>query len=419
MRTYNSYYGTSTASPAYSDGDIARVINNTNTDNLNWGMEQVNDSLRYLTTKYFWNEQSVTLVTKPNVQFYPLPAQLKKLVNVTVTIGNVIWQPRECTSRQFWDALNVVQFQQEYPYYYFIWGGQLGIWPVPSNGGDLITINYKSRIVDLTMPDVTNTTTGYTISVSNGSTTLLATGSGTTPFLNWMAQAPSSSTTVGSVTEATSSTVVAYTTIGDPTHPIKDGAKINFSDVASYTGISAGTDYYVGNVSGTAFSLYTDYNLSSIVSISGSGTADFVAFADEISAPTGSASSIRIPFTNNNATCGDNQWYPIARVINGTTAYLSMPYQGQSVSGASFTIGQVPLLMEDYQDLPLYRMAYLYYTTRLPNADRATLYKNLYDEGVKRLEEEFANKSQNVVLTNQDQPLVNPNLFVPSISQSN
>ena len=136
MRTYTSYVN-----------DIPRIINNTQADNATWGMEMVNDSLRYLTTRYFWNEESVSFNTQQGVQFYNLPAQLKKLINVTVLIGNVLWQPKECSSRQFWDALNVIQFQQEFPYYYFIWDGQIGIWPTPTNSTDTITINYKSRIV--------------------------------------------------------------------------------------------------------------------------------------------------------------------------------------------------------------------------------------------------------------------------------
>ncbi len=314
MKSYTSYFGTATASPAYSDGGIARIINNTQSDNLTWAMELVNDSLRYLTTRYFWNEKSVTFTTTSGTQFYNLPAQLKKVINITITIGNVLWQPKECSSRQLWDALNVIQFNQEFPYYYFIYGNQIGIWPTPSTTGDTVTINYKSRIVDLSMADVTNTTTGNTLTVTNGTTTVIATTAGTTTtFSNWM-------------------------------------------------------------------QLDNTY--------------------------------LRVPYSSG----GDMQWYPIATVASGTTAYLSMPYSGATVSGAAFTIGQMPLLIEDYQDLPLYRMGHIYYTTRFPDPTRAQLYKGLYDEGFRRLDDEFSNKSTNVVLSDQDQPLVNPNLYAPKIT---
>ncbi len=381
-------------------------------------MELVNDSLRYLTTRYFWNEEQVSFQTKANVQFYPLPAQLEKFVNITVLIGNVLWQPNECSSRQFWDALNVIQFYQDYPYYFFIWGGQVGLWPTPTTSGDIVTINYKSRIVDLTMPDVTDTTTGYTLSLVNGSTTLLASGSGTAPFVAWMAQNQNSGANLGEITGLVSGTTAYYSDLGDTQTNLDNGTELNFTDVGGYTGITAGTTpYYVGQVTPTTFSLYTDPGFSSIVTLSGSGTALFQVFYTEIANPAGSGSAIRIPFTSSNSTCGDNQWYPIDKIISGTTAYLSMPYQGQTVSGAPFTIGQTPLLMEDYQDLPLYRAANIYYTTRFPDASKAQLYKSLYDEGFTRLDDAFSNKSTSVVLSDMNQPMVNPNLYVPKITK--
>ncbi len=409
MRTYSSYVT-----------DIPRFIQNSDSDNISWGMEVINDHLRYLTTRYFWNEESVSFATKANVQFYPLPAQLNKVVNCTVLIGNVLWQPRECSSRQLWDALNVIQFYQDYPYYYFIWDGQIGLWPTPTTSGDVVTINYKSRIVDLTMADVTDTNTGYTLSATNGSTTLIATGSGTTPFVNWMAQKVSRVVNLGTMTGfLTGGTTVTYSSAGDTQYNFETGTPLTFTDIASYSGITAGTTiYYAGNVTGTTFAIYTDVARSNIVTVSGSGNATFTTYASENSALAGSLTMLRIPFTSSNSTSGDNQWYPISSVSSGTTAFLTMPYQGQTVSGASFTIGQVPLLIEGYQDLPLYRMAYVYYTTRYPDPTKAQLYEKLYQEGFNKLDAEFSNKSTNVVLSNEDQPLVNPNLFVPKVSQN-
>ncbi len=416
MRTYNSYYGLSTDSPPYSTGDIYNIINNSNASNVSYFMRLVNDALRYLTVRYFWNEESLTLTTVSGQQFYNLPAQLDKFINITVLIGNVLWQPHECSSRQFWDALNVIQFYQDYPYYYFIYSGQVGLWPTPTSSGDVITINYKSRIVDLTMPDVTNTTSGQTISAQNGSNKVTTSGS---VFVNWMAQSVNSGAVLGEITGLVSGTTAYYSNLGDTQVTIEDGTEVNFTDVGGYTGITAGTTpYYVGNVTTTTFSLYTDQGLSNIVTLSGSGTAKFQVFFSETANPAGSSTMLQIPFSSSNSTSGDNQWYPISQVISGTTAYLSQAYQGQTVSGANFTIGQVPLLMEDYQDLPLYRAAMIYYTSRVPDANRATIYKNLYDEGIRKLDDMFTNKSSSVVLSDMDQPMVNPNLYIPKISQT-
>lgn len=303
MKTYTSYIN-----------NIPRIINNSQADNQTWAMEVINDSTRYLVSKYYFNERSYTVPngTQASTQFYNLPPQIKKLINVTITIGGVLWQPKECPSREFWDALNVITFTQDFPSFYFVFNGQVGIYPTPSSSGNTITLNYKTRITDLTMADVTSTSSTQTMAATLNSTTLTASGA---VFKQWMA-----------------------------------------------------------------------------------------------------GQWIRLDHSSTDAANGDAQWYQINSITNSTTAVLKNVYSGASVSGASFTIGEVSLLPEDYQDLPLYRMASIYYTTRFPDPERATQYTDLYDKGVALLNEEFGSKSTSVVLTDTDQPIVNPNLFQKSIN---
>lgn len=314
MRTYSNYYGTSTATPAYSDGDIGRIINNLNTDNLNWGLEELNQSLRYLTTKFYFNERSYTIPTTASQQFYNLPPQVKKLINVTVYIGSTLWQPKECPSREYWDYLNTITFQQDYPSFFFVYNGQVGLWPTPSSSSNTITMNYKTRIVDLSMPDVTNTTASSTVAITTNTTTVTASGS---TFKAWMA-----------------------------------------------------------------------------------------------------GQWIRIPHSSTDATNGDNQWYQIDTITSATVLVLKNKYTGTTITGANFTIGEVPLLPEDYQDLPLYRMGYLYYTTRFPDATRAKLYQDLYDKGYDDLNDEFGSKTISVILPDTSMPIFNPNLFTSGLTQN-
>lgn len=289
--------------------DIPRIINNSLTDNITWGTEVVNDSIRYLVTKYYFNERSYTATTVAQQQFYNLPPQVKKLINLTVTIGSVVWQPKECPTRQYWDALNVITFYQDFPSYFFVYNGQVGIYPNPASSSNTITMNYKTRIPDLSQSDYT---TG-TVAITTNTTTV--TGSGTA-FANWMAQ----------------------------------------------------------------------------------------------------GGWIRLSHSATNAANGDNQWYEISSVTNGTTLVLKNPYTGATVTGATFTIGEMPILPEDYQDLPLYRMGLIYYTTRFPDAIRAQQYQKLWDEGETRLNEEFGSKTSSVVLNDTDEPIQNPNLFQRSVS---
>lgn len=299
MRTYTTY-----------QTDIPRYINNSDSDNLLWATEMINDSLRYLTTRYYFNERSYTTTTTAQTQFYNLPPQVKKLINVTVNIGSVLWQPEECPNRQMWDALNVITFYQDFPSKFFVYNGKMGLFPIPASSSNTITMNYKTRIDDLTQTDVTGTAT-----ITTNTTTVTATAG--TPFLNWMA-----------------------------------------------------------------------------------------------------GQWIRIGYSSTNSTNGDNQWYQIDTVTSSTVLVLKNPYTGATVTAGAFTIGQAPLLPEDYQDLPLYQMAYLYYTTRLPDPTRAELYKKLYDDRFQALDNEFGSKTTSIVLTDTDGPQMNPNLFVRTVSQN-
>lgn len=307
MRTTTSYLNTG-ATP--NTGDIPRIINNTLTDNMTWGLEELNQSLRYLTTKFYFNERSYTTTTIANQQFYNLPSQIKKLINVTVSVGSTLWQPKECPSREYWDYLNTITFQQDYPSFFFVFNGQVGLWPIPASSSNTITMNYKTRIIDLSMQDVTGT-----CNITTNSTTVTAAAA--TPFLNWMA-----------------------------------------------------------------------------------------------------GQWIRIPHSSTNATNGDNQWYQIDSVTSSTVLVLKNKYTGTTVTAANFTIGEVPILPEDYQDLPLYRMAYLYYTTRFPDATRAKLYQDLYDRGYTDLNDEFGSKTTSIVLPDSSMPIWNPNLYQSGLSQT-
>lgn len=293
--------------------DVPRIINNSASDNISWGLEVIMDSIRTLVTKYYFNERTYTVPTIASTQFYNLPPQVKKLINVTVTIGSVVWQPKECPSRQMWDSLNVIQFNQDYPSYFFVYNGQVGIYPTPASNGNTITLNYKTRIEDLTMADVTDVTSGATLAITTNTAAVTASGAA---FKQWMA----------------------------------------------------------GNW-------------------------------------------LRVNHNATDANNGDNQWYQIDTVTDSTHLVLKNKYTGASVTAGTFTIGQVSILPEDYQDLPLYRMGIIYYTTRFPDATRAQMYQKLWDIGEEKLNEEFGAKTSSIILNETDIQLTNPNLYQRSVSQ--
>ena len=281
--------------------DFGDLSNNKTSDNLTFGINRINEALRYLTGKYYFNETTQNFLggTVAGQQFYQLPSDIKVMENVYVLSGNIRYSMKECPDRKYWDMLNFVPFSSNVPEFYYIFNGQLGIYPIPSSSNMQLTYVYKKRLVDLSQADYV----AGTVTVTNGSFTV--TGSGTV-FTNQMV-----------------------------------GRWLNISE------------------------------------------------------------------TNG----GDNQWYQISTYVSSTQLMLANPYNGATVT-ANYTIGEVPLLPEDYQDLPLYRALVTYFTTVVPDEERARTFKALYDEGFEMLNAEYGAKSNTVDITSRDEEIVNPNLYL-------
>lgn len=268
-------------------------------------------------TSITWNAaltKTGTATITAAVQFYPLPPNYSKLKTVTITVGNLKWTPKEVLTRKEWDEINVFPYYADIPNDFFIYQGQLGIWPIPATTGNLITFNYKFRVPDLALEDYT---TPGTITLANNGTAI--TGSSTT--------------------------------FAPTTNPVLESRWIQF-------------------------------------------------------APTSSTS-----------TSGDNLWYQLASIDSATAATLYNPYQGTALtSTSSYTIGQMPLLMEDFHDMLLWKALSEYFNTIVDKPDKVKEFQALYLEKLKMLEDYAGSKTINVNLGRQTQNL-NPNLFGQSFGQ--
>ncbi len=284
--------------------------NNDSAANQALGLQMINESLNYLTQKYYFNEKQFTTTTVAGQQVYTLPFDVKDIINSTVSVGGILWQPLEAGSRQFWDSLNTVPFNSDFPQFYFRFkSNQINLFPTPTSNGNILTVNYKSRLRVLSAPD-----------------------------------------------------------------------------------------YSTGTVTVTANS----------ATVTGSGTAWTTNMADRW---------LNIPLTTNNTTSGDDNWYQIKTVNSATSITLWNLYTGASATSTSggYTIGETPLLPEDYQDLALYRALWIYYSTININEAAAAQFENLYNLGKEVLDFEFGSKSNSPVLTPPNAPVFNPNLF-PRVS---
>ena len=142
--------------------------------NLTLGDVLINEYTRQILSSHDWPflEKQGTIDTVDSQQFYDLPYDYKKLINVNVTVSTQKYTPTEVPNRIFWDRLNMpTSTESDTPEYFFIQGRTLGFYPTPSSSGNTITYNYRPRIVDLSVADITTSTIK---TVANGGTTVTA-----------------------------------------------------------------------------------------------------------------------------------------------------------------------------------------------------------------------------------------------------
>lgn len=360
---------------------FTNLTNNTSTENAALGGQLINDQHRYLIQKYFDNERTVTTstvggmsltttasmtagatsatltaswsyptcqqlvtfstgeqrtvlftngstaitwstgltsnettaISSVGVQSYAIPANVSKIKNNTINVGQLKYQPTPIMTRAEWDTVNFLPYTSDIPNYFFIYNGFLNIWPIPSTTGNIITFNYQTRVADLSFSDY-----------STG--TLAAAGM------------------------ASGSTAVS-------------GTSTNWLSGGLYP---SGTD--IGY-----------YNLK-----------------------------IRA-----NPPYGDGIWYPIRSFTSNTALTLDLPVVNAPniTSSTTYTIGQFPLLEEDFHDMLVYGAAKTYYSSIVKDKDRFSEFDNLYNERLQLLEAYAGTKSVNVDLGIAPQ-VVNPNLFM-------
>jgi len=111
------------------------------------------------------------------------------------------------------------------------------------------------------------------------------------------------------------------------------------------------------------------------------------------------------------ATSGDGEWYEIASVASTTSLTLVKAYNGTTASGASYTIGQMPLLPEDYHDAPLDWALYRYYKSK-NDASRANEHLMAFKDQLKDMGADYSRISSPVLDDGITSQPSNPNLYL-------
>lgn len=127
--------------------------------------------------------QTDTGISTVGVQAYPVPANISKIKNSTITVGQLVYTPSTVQTIQEWTMLNALPYTSDIPNQFYLYNNQIMFYPIPSTSGNLITFNYQAKVPDMTYTDFS---TG-TVAISAGSNAITGTGtnwnsSGTFPL---------------------------------------------------------------------------------------------------------------------------------------------------------------------------------------------------------------------------------------------
>lgn len=297
---------TLTAVWAYPTG--SQLINFSNTDQRT---ATFTNGSAAITWQGGLNAGADTSISTVGYQGYNIPANISKIKNSTINVGQLRFVPAPIMTRQEWDLINFLPYNSDIPNYFFIYNNQVLFWPIPSTTGNIISFNYKCRVPDLSFADYTTGTldTGGMVA---GSTAIIGLGT------SW-------------------------------------------------------ASVYPVNTDLTIFNLF---------------------------------------LRANPATGGDGIWYPIASVQDNTHLTLLTPVQNAPgiTSATTYTIGQLPVLSEDFHDMLVYGALKTYYTSVVDNPKKFQLFDQMFKERLLLLEDYAGTKSVNVDLGAQPQ-FSNPNLY--------
>lgn len=418
--------------------NFGTLSQNTSTANLAFGAMLMNIEQRYLLQKYFSNEASFTITTIGSTTQAVTSAPIIGAVSATLAVS---WAFPSCvTSVTFSDGeVRNVSFTN---------GSTAIAWQGALTGTQFtLTSTVAAAATTATLSTAWVASTGsYLIQFSDGEQKTVTLTSGSTS-LSWSG--------------GLSATVNAYFNTSVMTTSLSVGGVQSYRLPSDYSKLKTGT-LTIGNLKWTpkevlsrqewdelnVFPYYADipnnffiyqnkFNLWPIPSTTGNiitfnyqrripdlsiadyttpgtvsvtnGSNTVAGVATSFIATTNSVSESRwIQFAQ---PTGDNLWYQIASVDSTTGITLYSPYQGITVSGSStYTIGQMPILLEDFQDMLLWKALSVYFTSIVDNPKKRAEYEDLYKNKLLLLEEYCGTKTVNVNLGRR-QINRNPNLY--------
>jgi hypothetical protein len=155
------------------------------TENQTKGAQFLNDSVRTICNlqggKLRFLEATKDMTTVADQEAYQIPAKFRKLIDLYIYSGSgsssdTIYSPEMVFDPTKWKYIKQARYgSSSTPYFTYVENQKFYINPIPSVSGNMITLRGRINVPDLGIADYT---TGTIVSIANGGTALV--GSGTT-----------------------------------------------------------------------------------------------------------------------------------------------------------------------------------------------------------------------------------------------
>ena len=309
-----------------------------------------NDSVKTICSirsgKWWFLQTTTDIATVAGQQGYAIPAGIRKIIDVYVTVGTTVYTPEPVYSPEAWNGVLSAQLgESDVPRFYFVQDNKILIAPTP-NANNLA---YDAQTGDFTVGSVlTGGTSGATATIS------------------------------GDVDNGTTGTLTLASVVG----VFQDNETITDAVTGSAT-----TNGVVGNtitVRGRkgVLDLTVDDDTVTVSAIANGATTVTVSSGALVSM-AGKYLRIAAP-ADGAANKGDGHWYEIASATVGTTIELVAPYEGTTITGgsATATVAQMTPIPSAYDMAPIYRTLALFFQINDPTNSRLyNAYWKLYDGG--------------------------------------
>jgi len=141
-----------------------------------------NDSVKTVCSirsgKWWFLQTTTNVATVASQQGYAIPAGVRKIIDIFVTVGTTVYRPQPIYSPEAWNAILSAQLgDSDVAAFYFVQDNKVLIEPKPATTANTITFRGRKGVRDLTVADLTSSTV---TSITNGATAIVINSGGLT-----------------------------------------------------------------------------------------------------------------------------------------------------------------------------------------------------------------------------------------------